>query len=238
MVISILITTFSVSAQMKELNESLAIADSLFLAHKYTESLEIYKSIHETGQMASPAMLLKMAFINEALDDIPNTLYYLNLNYLRTSDEGVLQKMEDLATKHGLQGYNYDEFDFFLNLYYLYHNQLTYGLLALSIVLFVGIIYRKQKFEVRPVVLGVLFILINIGIFYSVNFGREFRQGIVEEGNTYLMAQPSSSSRVLDIITEGHRLKILGQNDVWYKVEWNDESAYIKYNRIQPIYRQ
>lgn len=232
------VLSFTVSAQKKELNESLAIADSLFLVQKYTESFEIYRSIHETGQMASPAMLLKMAFIKEALDDIPNTLYYLNLNYLRTSDEAVLEKMEELATRHSLQGYDYSEFDFFLNLYYLYHNQVTFGALALAILLFAGIIYRKTQFQVRPITLGVIFILLNIAVFYSVNFGKEFRQGIVEDGNTYLMSKPSSSSRVLDIITEGHRLKIIGQNDVWYKVEWNDEPAYIKNNRIQPIYRQ
>ena len=236
--IAVFIISLSVSAQMKELNESLAIADSLFEAGKFTESFEIYKSIHETGQMASPAMLLKMAYVKEALDDIPNTLYYLNLHYLRTSDEFVLQKMEALAEKHNLSGYNYDEFDFFLNLYYLYYNEVTFGIIAMSLLIFAGIIYRKLRFNVRPTTLGIIFILLNMGVFYSVNFGREFRQGIVEEGNTYLMAEPSSSSRVIDIITEGHRLKIIGHNDVWLKVEWNDRPAYIKYNRIQPIYRQ
>jgi len=225
-------------AQVKELNESLHIADSLFAAQKYTESFEIYQSIHETAQMASPAMLMKMAFIKEALDDIPNTLYYLNLCYLRTSDEAVLQKMEDLASKHNLAGYDYDEVDFFLNLYYLYYNEVSFGIMGLILIIFAGIVYRKLKFGVRPVALGVIFILLTGTVFYSVNFGREFRQGIVEEGNTYLMVQPSSSSRVLDIISEGHRLKIIGQNDVWYKVEWNDKPAYVKYNRIQPIYRQ
>ena len=66
--------------------ETLAIADSLFEARKYTESFKIYQEIHGQNQ-GSPSMLLKMAFIKEGLDDYPAALYYLNQYYLFTSNE-------------------------------------------------------------------------------------------------------------------------------------------------------
>ena len=82
----------------------LKTADSLFQAKRYTQSLEHYEEILRQRQY-SPAMLLKMAYIHEGLNNIGSAMYYLNLYYIATADETVVDKMDELATKFDLEGY-------------------------------------------------------------------------------------------------------------------------------------
>src|SRR5690348_1763124 len=70
-------------------------ADSLFQAKQYTQSLALYQSVFNEKKY-SPAMLLKMAYIQEGLGKIGQTLYYLRLYYLASDDEQALHKMEEL----------------------------------------------------------------------------------------------------------------------------------------------
>ena len=78
-------------------------------------------------------MLLKMAFIKEGLGDYTNALYYLNLYYLKTYNKRVLKKMENLAEQNKLSGYNYDDVEFFLNIYHKFQFQID--LLILTLIL-------------------------------------------------------------------------------------------------------
>src|SRR3954468_14023429 len=84
-------------------SQKITQADSLFRAKQYTQSLEVYQSLFNE-QKYSPAMLLKMAYIQEGLGKIGQTLYYLKLYHLATDDEQALRKMEELAGKFGLSG--------------------------------------------------------------------------------------------------------------------------------------
>ncbi|MBK7650109.1 MAG: hypothetical protein IPJ20_04215 [Flammeovirgaceae bacterium] len=55
--------------------------------------------LYESGRY-TPAMLLKMAYIQEGLGRISQSIYYLQLYYKATNDEQALSKIEELATKH------------------------------------------------------------------------------------------------------------------------------------------
>ena len=79
-------------------------ADSLFQAKQYTQSFELYTSVLKEKQY-SPAMLLKMAYIQEGLGHTSMSLYYLHLYYLASHDDQALTKMEEIASKNGLEGY-------------------------------------------------------------------------------------------------------------------------------------
>src|SRR5688572_16230256 len=76
----------------------LKTADSLFATKLYTQSFEHYEEILLQKQY-TPAMLLKMAFIQEGLNHIGRALYYLNLYYLATKDKTTLDKIQELANK-------------------------------------------------------------------------------------------------------------------------------------------
>src|SRR5688572_10488658 len=69
-------------------------ADSLFLAKRYTQSMELYRSIFAQNEY-TPAMLLKMAYIEDGLNQTGQALYYLDLYYHATRNKSVLEKMEE-----------------------------------------------------------------------------------------------------------------------------------------------
>src|SRR5688500_16903409 len=89
--IAFVLTTFTISHAQTS-GYRLKTADSLFQAKRYTQSLEHYEEILRQRQY-TPAMLLKMAYINEGLNQIGSAMYYLNLYHTATGDKSVLRKM-------------------------------------------------------------------------------------------------------------------------------------------------
>ena len=227
--------SISLSAYCESPKEKLLLADSLFAQKKYTQSFDLYEQIQLVDKKASPAMFLKMAFIKEGLGDYTNALYYLNLYYLKTYNKKVLKKMENLADQNKLTGYNYDDAEFFLNLYHQYQMQVDLFVLSLILVFFALLVYHKKSNKITPLFPKVAFIGLLLLVFFINNFGRERKKAIVSNSNIYLMKGPSPGSDVVDIISEGHRVDILGKDDVWVRISWHDTDAYVKAFNLKPI---
>lgn len=215
--------------------QRLALGDSLFSAEKYTEAYQIYSSLLNESNRYSPAMLLKMAYINEGLRQYDDAQYHLNLYYLRTANEDVLEKMEKLAADHDLVGYEFNDWEFFKTIFYRYFGYITAILIALA-MLFLALQFRaKFKLE-RPAKGYALGMVLVLGVlFYTLNFGLRYNRAVVIDENTFLMTGPSAASDVYRIIGKGHRLPINGAQDVWVKTEWDNEAVYIKSSKIRPI---
>ena len=227
--------TISNSCFSQDLNYDLNIADSLFEKGKYTESFEIYSAILETAEQLSPAMLLKMAYIKEGLHDNAGALYYLNLYYLKTSDKHTLNKMEDLASSSELEGFAEADRNMFMH--YVYdHFNLLIGILFIIIVgLAIIALYSKYKLKVKPYSSSVLLIIFLIGLFYLVNFARLSNDGIIIEQGGFIMSGPSAGANLVDSPQIGHKIKILGKEDVWMKIEWKGKPGYIKSKFVKTI---
>ena len=231
--IAFVLTTFRTSNAQTS-GYRLKTADSLFQAKRYTQSLEHYEEILRQRQY-TPAMLLKMAYINEGLNQIGSAMYYLNLYYTATGDKAVLRKMDELATKFDLEGYQASDADRFWAFYLDNHLYLSV-LLAALIILSVSFMYhRRMRLHSRPTgsaiaVLALLFVL-----FLHQYYGSERTRGITAQPSTYLMAGPSAGASVLDIIGDGHRVEVIGKKDVWLKIRWDDEVAYVKENSVRPV---
>jgi hypothetical protein len=215
--------------------DRLIIADSLFAQKKYTQSFDLFDEIYRSYNKVSPAMLLKMAFVKEGLGDYTNALYYLNLYYLKTYDKKVLKKMESLAEKHKLTGYNYDDVAFFLNIYYQYQLQIDLFIISLVMLFFALFIYQKRKYRFIPRVYGYYYIAFLLVLLVMNNFVREQKKAIITTDRVYLMDGPSSGSNVVDIVKHGHKVRVLGKKDVWTRIEWGDKKVYIKEFNLKPI---
>jgi tetratricopeptide (TPR) repeat protein len=225
------ISLTSTSAQVSSYR--LSQADSLYNSKQYTQSLEHYQQILQ-HQEYSPAMLLKMAYIEEGLGRIGQALYYLNLYYLATNDKVALQKMEELAEKHRLDGYETSDADVAFGFYYDYRDQISIALGALSLLLLSIVIFRRRR-KLQPAAAGFFLFTVLILFAAHLNFGDKHVAGIVGEPNTYLMNGPSAGASVISVIDEGHRVQIVGKKDVWYEIRWNGDIAYIKENSLLPI---
>jgi hypothetical protein len=215
-------------------NSRLSRADSLFEQKRYTQSFEIYSSLFEQKQY-TPAMLLKMAYIQEGLNRISQSVYYLNLYYLASQDESALVKLEELADKYRLEGYSTSDFDKVFSIYKQNKELITYGLMSAVLFLIILMSVQRLRFNTKPYAVWVLLIIISVVSFLHLNFSDRNSSAIITHNNTYLMDGPSSGASVISIVRDGHRVQVLGKEDVWLKVQWGDGEAYIKENNLLPV---
>lgn len=212
----------------------LKTADSLFQAKRYTQSLEHYEEILKQKQY-TPAMLLKMAYIQEGLHHIGPAMFYLNLYYSVTNDKTALEKIDELATKYNLEGYKATDTDKLLSFYHDYYTYLTLALAALMILTLSFMFYTRFRLKSRPAGGFALMIILVAGFGVHFFYGRQIATGIVSSPSTYLMSGPSAAAQVVEIVGDGHRVEILGKKDVWLKILWNGEVAYVKENNLMPV---
>ncbi|MBL0742622.1 SH3 domain-containing protein [Chryseolinea lacunae] len=211
----------------------LAQADSLYGKKRYVQSLEHYQAILNQHEY-SPAMLLKMAYIQEGLNRVGPALYYLNLYNLATDDEQVLDKMEELATKHNLEGYSQTDKDLALSFYHNYHQPLSAGLAVVALFL-VGLTVFSKRRGGRGLAPGLACALVLVGLVVHINFGEKTDTGIIGNGNAFLMDGPSPGASVISVVDEGHRVQIVGHRDVWIEILWNGQTAYIRDTNLLPV---
>ena len=82
---------------------------------------------------------------------------------------------------------------------------------------------------------GIFTAIILIGLFVHVNVGGKISLGVVGSSNTFLMQGPSPGAPLVEVVSEGHRVEIIGKNDVWVEVLWQGAPAYIKEGNILPV---
>lgn len=208
-------------------------ADSLFLAKRYTQSMDLYRSIF-AQQEYTPAMLLKMAYIEEGLNQTGQALYYLDLYYHATRDKSVLEKMEELAGKYKLEGYQQTEGSRIL-VYYQDHHVMISVFLAVIIFFLFSLAFYLKKINRNPVPSFVIVISLLILFAVHSNAGEQLTTAIITRPGAYLMDGPSPGASVVSIVDAGHRVEIVGQKDVWVKILWQGKTAYIKEGNLLPV---
>src|SRR5690606_5730670 len=202
-------------------------ADSLFRARQFTQSLQHYEAMLENGEY-TPAMLLRMAYINEGLDRPGKTLYYLTMYHQSTGDRAVLRKMEELARKYNLTGYTVTDADRLLSWYLESRDYISITLAALCILLLAVAFRIRFRKHSRPIGTFVIVSAFLALLLVHLNFGDKLQRGIIAEANTFVTTGPSSGSEVVERVGEGHRLDVVARKDVWLKVRWKGETAYVK----------
>lgn len=212
----------------------LKTADSLFQAKRYTQSLEHYEEILRQHQY-TPAMLLKMAYIHEGLNHIGQAIYYLNLYYIATQDKSVLVKMDELATKYDLEGYELTDSDRFWSFYHKYHLHISIVLAAFIILVFSILYHARVRRHERPIGAFITLAVLAALLFVHQQFGRRQMKAVVSDPSTYLMAGPSAGASVIDIVGDGHRVEVIGKTDVWMKIRWEDRIAYVREDALRPL---
>jgi hypothetical protein len=231
--IALIFTGFHISnAQIS--NYRLKMADSLFQAKMYVQSFEHYREILNQNQY-TPAMLLKMGYIQEGLGNIGQALYYLNLYYIATNDKSAADKMEELANKYNLEGYETTDTDRVMSFYRDHYFETTISLAALVIFFLSVSFYTRVRLHKRPVA-GAIFMTFFVALlFVHLNFGASANTGIFSASRTYIMNGPSAGASVIEVTGDGHRVEILGKKDVWMKIKWNNDVGYVRNNSLLPV---
>lgn len=223
---------FSAHSQPK--NTTLFEADSLFSIQKFTQSFELYDSIYHLKK-ATPAMLLKMAYIKEGLGDFTLAQYYLNEYYLATNNEQALTKMENLAKEKDLIGYETNDLNFILSLYYKHFQWLSLSVMFITAVLFGFFSIQLWKYKKIPPVTSFFLATFLIALFLLINFGKSYNKALIIKNNTFVMAGPSAGADVIEVIGKGNKVTINKRKDVWLQIEWQGETGYIKSNNVRRL---
>jgi len=230
----LLLLTTPIATFAQPQNKVLAKADSLFTNQRFTQSFELFDSIYHL-QKATPAMLLKMAYIKEGLGDFTLAQYYLNEYYLATNNDLALTKMEKLAKEKELIGYETNDLNFMRNLYYKHFQWLTFGVFTIVLILFIFFIVQLKKFKQIPPITSFFLLVLLISLFVLINFGKNYNEALIIKNNTFVMAGPSAGANVIDVITKGNKVKISNQEDVWLQIEWQGETGFVKNNNVRRL---
>ncbi len=209
-------------------NFTIKQADSLFNRQQYTEAFTLYEDILQQQRQYSPQMLLKMAYIKEGLRDYTGAMYYLHLFYTKQPSRSVLKKMEELAQAHRLLGYEYNDLQFFKTQFSKHYMRiLELMLLAAVVTVTVMVISWRKGHKFTPT-FKVGFILYLFFILYYINFLNLGDAGIIKNNHVAIMSAPSAGASWVTTASEGHKVPITGEQDIWYEIKWKGEKAYIR----------
>ncbi|MBO9641166.1 MAG: tetratricopeptide repeat protein [Siphonobacter aquaeclarae] len=209
-------------------NVRLAEADSLFRSHSFRKATAAYEEVLARTPRIAPAIYLKLAFLHEQRKDWLKEQYYLNLYYEQVPDERVLQRMNEIARTQNWKGYELDDFNLLVLLFKQYSGYLIGVLLVLGTYVFIVLLSKRVKKQYIPFRHKAIFFFYWLGVALLVNLPGRYRQVIIRNPDTILRQDPSGGALPTEVVTEGHRLKVLGKSDIWYQVLWDNRLAYVK----------
>ncbi len=225
---------FSTISHAQSNNPMLVRADSLFQQKRYIQSLELYQKLFEDHRY-TPAMLLRMAYVEEGLNNTSRSVYYLNLYYLATQDEDALVKLEEVASKNRLEGYSTDETDKFLSFYLTHYSLITWILVAIAMLALAVAFTQRLIFKRKPIGEFVCISIVSILCLLHISQKSLWEKAIIAKDNTYVMSGPSAGASVIAITRDGHRVSVLGRTDVWTKVKFGESEGYIRNSSLLPV---
>ncbi|MFN6946467.1 MAG: SH3 domain-containing protein [Cytophagaceae bacterium] len=206
--------------------DKLFFADSLFNSGELSSAFTLYEDITLLEENVPEYILIRLAFLEETSGNASSALFYLNKLMLVKPAIEILEKMDSLAEKHKLSGYEYRDIDFFLYLYRLYRPFIILFFIVISVVCFAFFLVNflnKNRLKIYPAItliwLGITACIINL------DFTPD--QAIVTKNNTYLMTAPSAGGHLAEIIGNGHRVTLKKKKDIWYQIEWKGKEVYI-----------
>lgn len=207
-------------------------ADSLFAQNRGEAARLKYEQLVRQPGQTQPTVFLKLAQLYERQNRDADALHHLNRYYeLRPSAE-VLRKMSELADEHDWVGYELNDFNLLVLLYKQYGHYLVGVMLALAAYVFSVLLIKKFKHQyILPRHL-VLFLLYLLGVGILVNLPENYAVAIVRSPTAILRIEPSAAAAVADAVGMGNRLNVLGNDDVWLRVVWNNQLSYVRQSDV------
>jgi hypothetical protein len=218
---------FSVQAEV-----SLKRADSLFAAGRLDDAALLYEAAMAEGQMATDPVLLKLAYVSERNSDPARTLYYLQVFFDRHPNEAVLRKMNEVARSNGLIGYETDDLNYFYLFYKQYGPYLLLLLLGLGVYVFGVLVAKMTRKEVSPNRHKWVVFVYFLTLLLFVNLPEGYQSGITSRDRVLLRQSPSAAAPITEVIGRGHKVNILGSEDIWFRIFWNDQLYYVRKDQV------
>lgn len=198
-------------------------ADSLFAQGQYAAAAPTYRALVWRQRRASPALLLRMAYAQQQLGHAPAALLYLSLAQARQPRVRTWRQLAALAAQHRLVGY---PATWQQELRVQAHRYYYPGLQALLAGAVVGAVWLLWRRTGRTAWLGYALYVGGLGAY--LHLLRPLPTGLVARPGAALMTGPSAGAAWLNTAAVGDRLPVLGQQDIWYRVQWQQRVAFVR----------
>lgn len=218
----------------QSISKELISADSLYAQKKYREAEKAYLQLLLEKQQYSPAMLLKIVQLNEmkASPHFVESLYALNLYYVQNPDNRILQRIQEIAEKQKLRGYDTTDLEYVVSFY----NQHKRWIVSLIVLMFMGgiiYLYHRKSQGKKPIFRAII-LTITMMLFFGIhNYILTYQKGILHQ-EALLMSAPSAGAKCLEVVSEGDCFQIIDKQDIWYKVRHkkDDLEGFIRQNNF------
>ncbi len=208
-------------------------ADSLFNLKRYSESKILYDSIFYKENKYSNSMLLKMATIEESLDNYEKSIYYLELFQKNKNENKVLDKINDIVDDKNLNGFENSDKKIFINIYKKYRSNILALLLTLISIIFIVNLVRYFRKNVINFILPFFYISSVLSLLI-INI-KPPSDAIVFKDYTFIMKEPSSGSDLYSILNKGDKLIISKDLEVWYEIILDGKKRYVRKKNVRLI---
>ena len=208
-------------------------ADSLFNLKRYSESKILYDSIFYKENKYSNSMLLKMATIEESLDNYEKSIYYLELFQKNKNENKVLDKINDIVDDKNLNGFENSDKKIFINIYKKYRSNILALLLTLISIIFIVNLVRYFRKNVINFVLPFFYISSFLSLLI-INI-KPPSDAIVFKDYTFIMKEPSSGSDLYSILNKGDKLIVSKDLEVWYEIILDGKKRYVRKKNVRLI---
>ena len=208
-------------------------ADSLFNLKRYSESKILYDSIFYKENKYSNSMLLKMATIEESLDNYEKSIYYLELFQKNNNENKVLDKINDIVDDKNLNGFENSDKKIFINIYKKYRSNILALLLTLISIIFIVNLVRYFRKNVINFILPFFYISSVLSLLI-INI-KPPSDAIVFKDYTFIMKEPSSGSDLYSILNKGDKLIVSKDLEVWYEIILNGKKRYVRKKNVRLI---
>ena len=212
---------------------SIQKADSLFNLKRYSESKILYDSIFYKENKYSNSMLLKMATIEESLDNYEKSIYYLELFQKNKNENKVLDKINDIVDDKNLNGFENSDKKIFINIYKKYRSNILALLLTSISIIFIVNLVRYFRKNIINFVLPFFYISSLLSLLI-INI-KPPSDAIVFKDYTFIMKEPSSGSDLYSILNKGDKLIVSKDLEVWYEIILNGKKRYVRKKNVRLI---
>lgn len=216
----------------QSLEKELVKADSLYEKKQYISAIKIYNKIYKEGK-SSPAMLLKLARIEEGMGNIGSSIYFLENYFKQTKDEKALEYLKVTTEKKNSLGFDYG-LSYKANLFYKewkMHLQLFFSII---LIFGLGIMIKNQKSNTKKRNYFAVALIPILAIAFLNNYEGK-SEAIIIGNPSFLLEGPSAGANLVEKINTPTKVQVKNQIDVWSKVVFEDKVAYIKTSQIRKL---
>jgi len=200
-------------------------ADSLFEQGQFEAVLPLYRAQIWQNRQVSVRILMRLAYAEHQQAHYAAELLYLNMALARQPRLSTWRQLASLAQRQRLVGYPTTWQQEVRVQVQRYYYPVLQGLLSGAVLLAVGLLLRRGRTSRGSWVAYGIYLLSTGAYLYWL---RPVPTGIVARTGVALMAGPGAGAAWLSTAAPGDRLPVLGQQDIWLRVRWQERVAYIR----------